>query len=110
MFLISSILVVVAFGLYELFVGKINPAERSEVASRLLKIETLEELKERIAKLLAVILAVEFFQRALGLTYHNALDILYLAAAILLVSGALYLIGRRSQDEPSKRANEDVEE
>ncbi len=107
-FLISSLLIV-AFGLYGLFVGKIDVAERSEVASRLLKIETLEELKERVAKLLVVILVVEFFQRALGLTYHNALDILYLAAAILLVSGALYLTGRRSQEELSKPANEDAE-
>ena len=43
-----------------------------------------------------LILAVEFFQRALQLSYESALEILYLAAAIALVSGGLYLIGRRS--------------
>ncbi len=45
---------------------------------------------------MVLILAVEFFQRALRLSYESALEILYLAAAIALVSGGLYLIGRRS--------------
>jgi hypothetical protein len=62
----------------------------------LLKITSLEDLKERVGKLVVLILAVEFFQRALRLSYESALEILYLAAVIALVSGWLYLIGRRS--------------
>jgi hypothetical protein len=37
-----------------------------------------------------------WFQRALRLSYESALEILYLPAAIVLVGGGLYLIGRRS--------------
>ncbi len=94
-FLVASVLIVAAFGLYELFVGKIEAAERSEVAPRLLKIESLEDLKQKVAKLLVVILAVEFFKQAVNLSYASALELLYLAGAILLVSLALYIIGRR---------------
>ena len=95
-FFIGALLLIVAFGLYELFVGRIEDAETSEVGARLLKITSLEDLKERVGKLVVLILAVEFFQRALRLSYDSALEILYLAAAIALVSGGLYLIGRRS--------------
>ena len=95
-FFVGALLLIVAFGLYELFVGRIEDAESSEVGARLLKITSLEDLKERVGKLVVLILAVEFFQRALRLSYESALEILYLAAAILLVSGGLYSIGRRS--------------
>ncbi len=95
-FFVGALLLIVAFGLYELFIGRIEDAETSEVGARLLKITSLEDLKERVGKLVVLILAVEFFQRALRLSYESALEILYLAAAIVLVSGGLYLIGRRS--------------
>ena len=95
-FFVGALLLIVAFGLYELFIGRIEDAETSEVGARLLKITSLEDLKERVGKLVVRILAVEFFQRALRLSYESALEILYLAAAIVLVSGGLYLIGRRS--------------
>jgi uncharacterized membrane protein YqhA len=95
-FFIGALLIIVAAGLYELFIGRIEGAEKSEVGPRLLKISSLEELKERVAKLVVLILVIELFQRALRLSYDSALEILYLAAAIVLVSGGLYLIGRRS--------------
>lgn len=61
---------------------------------RLLRISSLEDLKQRVGKLVVLILVIELFQRALRLPYDSALEILYLAAAIALVSGSLYLIGR----------------
>jgi uncharacterized membrane protein YqhA len=94
-FFIGALLLIVATGLYELFIGRIEGAEKSEVGPRLLRISSLEDLKERVAKLV-VILVIELFQRALRLSYGSALEILYLAAAIVLVSGGVYLIGRQS--------------
>jgi uncharacterized membrane protein YqhA len=49
-----------------------------------------------VAKLVVLILVIELFQRALRLSYGSALEVLYLAAAIVLVSGGIYLIGRQS--------------
>ena len=95
-FFIGALLLIVATGLYELFIGRIEGAERSEVGPRLLRISSLEDLKERVAKLVVLILVIELFQRALRLSYGSALEILYLAAAIALVSGGVYLIGRQS--------------
>ena len=97
-YLIAAILVIFALGLYELFVSKLDPAERSETIPRLLLIRSLDELKERIASLVLLVLVIEFFQRALQLEYRNPLDLLYFATGVLLVSAALYLGSRK----PSK--------
>lgn len=98
-YLIAAILVIFALGLYELFVSKLDPAERAEVIPRLLLIKNLDELKERIASLVLLVLVIEFFQRALQLEYRNPLDLLYFAAGVLLVSGALYLGSRKPPKE-----------
>jgi uncharacterized membrane protein YqhA len=56
-------------------------------------VESLDDLKDRIAKLILLVLIVEFFQYALKLTYATPLDLLYLAVGILFIGGALYLSG-----------------
>jgi uncharacterized membrane protein YqhA len=104
-YLISAILIVFSLGLYELFVGKIEAAEGSETASRLLYVSSLDDLKDKVARLILLVLTIEFFQRALHLRYDSSLDLLYLAGGVLLISGAFYLIGLRSgrgknPDEP----------
>ncbi|MDP8950699.1 MAG: YqhA family protein [Actinomycetota bacterium] len=106
-YLIGAILIIFALGLYELFVSKLEAAERAEAAPRLLLIRNLDQLKERIASLIMLVLAIEFFQRALQLSYENALDLLFFAAGVLLVSGALYLsISRHSREETEGRVSE----
>lgn len=98
-FLISAILIIVALGLYELFVNRIEAARFSEASPRLLQVKGLDDLKERVARLIVLVLLIEFFQRALRLPYDTALDLLYLALGILFVSAAIYLTGLRPHDE-----------
>lgn len=90
-YLIAAILLVFALGLYELFINKLDVAKRSENAPRLLQVESLDDLKSRIAGLLLLVLVIEFFQRALRLDYDTPLDLLTLAAGVLLISTAFYL-------------------
>jgi uncharacterized membrane protein YqhA len=45
-FLITSIFLIFAFGIYELFIGDIEVIDRSEAALRLLAVKTLNQLKE----------------------------------------------------------------
>jgi uncharacterized membrane protein YqhA len=95
-FLIGALLLLFAFGLYELFVGDIRATEEDEAAQRLLVVSSLDDLKEKVARLVLLVLVIEFFQRALSLRYERALDLLYLAWGILLVSEAFYLSGLRA--------------
>lgn len=92
-YLISAVLIVFSLGLYELFIRRIEAAEGSETASRLLYVTSLDDLKNKVAKLILLILTIEFFQRALKASYAGPLDLLYLAGSILLISGAFYLLG-----------------
>jgi uncharacterized membrane protein YqhA len=74
-FLIGAILLLLfAFGVYDLFVSKINPARRSESGQSLLAVGSLDDLKEKVARLVIVVLVIEFFQIALKLPYEQAQD------------------------------------
>jgi uncharacterized membrane protein YqhA len=92
-YLISAVLIVFSSGLYELFIGRIEAAEGSKTASRLLYVTSLDDLKNKVAKLILLILTIEFFQRTLQSSYDSPLNLLYLAGSILLISGAFYLLG-----------------
>ncbi|WP_257449277.1 YqhA family protein [Archangium lipolyticum] len=100
-YVITAILLIFSLGLYEFFIGKLEVARESPLAPRLLHMGGLEDLKGRIAKLLVLVLVIEFFQRALQLSFTHALDLLYLALGIVLIGLTLYL-GRlkpRGSDE-----------
>lgn len=90
-YLLAAIMLIFAFGLYELFVSRIDSAEGSEFAERLLLVRSLDDLKDRLAKIVLLILVVKFFEYALAIRITGAVDLLWLALGIALVSVALVL-------------------
>jgi len=90
-YLLASILLIFALGLYELFISKIDKAEKSETSSSILLITSLDDLKNRLAKVILMILIVKFFEFAIAMDFESALDLLYLAGGIALIGLALYL-------------------
>lgn len=108
-YLLAAILVVAAFGLYELFVGRLDARRTDGDAPRLLVARSLDDLKDGIAKLVVLILVIEFFQRALQVEIDEAADLLVLGAGIALVSLAFVLPNladaakrRPAPDEPAQ--------
>ena len=91
LYLIAIVLFIFGFGLYELFISKIDVAERS-AASKILEIHSLDELKDKLAKVIIMVLIVGFFKRAMNTTYDGALEMLYLAGAILGLALAFYFM------------------
>ncbi len=89
-FLIGVILLIVAVGLYQLFID-----EKSTLPSWL-KIRTLDELKHRVIGVICVVLGVNFLSNVSEWTGGN--DILYLGAAIGIVLAALVLLLRTVDD------------
>src|SRR5262245_48506016 len=77
-YLLGSIMLIFALGLYELFISRIDAAEGSEFASRLLLIRSLDDLKDRLAKVVLLILVVKFFEYALALHITTSLELLWL--------------------------------
>jgi uncharacterized membrane protein YqhA len=90
-FLLATVLLIFALGLYELFISKIDAAETSENANNVLMINSLDDLKTRLAKVVLMILIVKFFEHALSMKFLTSLDMLYFAGGIALIGLALYL-------------------
>ncbi len=90
-YLLATVLLIFALGLYELFINKIDIAEDAKVAGNVLVIHSLDDLKNRLAKVILMILIVKFFEHAISMHYDNSLELLFLAGGIALVGLALYL-------------------
>lgn len=92
-YLLAAIMLIFALGLYELFISRLESAEGregSEFASRLLLIRSLDDLKDRLAKVVLLILVVKFFEYALQLEFRTPLDLLWLAMGVLLLAAGLW--------------------
>jgi uncharacterized membrane protein YqhA len=89
--LFAAILFIFSLGLYELFIGRIEFAEGSEFAERLLLIRSIDDLKDRLAKVIFLILIVKYFELAITMKVQTPLDLLCLALGIALVATGLYL-------------------
>ena len=90
-YLLATVLLIFSFGLYELFISKIDAAESSENSSKVLFISSLDDLKARLAKVVLMILIVKFFEHALTMDFATPLDLLLFAGGIALIGLALYL-------------------
>jgi len=90
LYLIAIVLLIFSFGVYELFISKIDAAEAE--SSGVLNIHSLDQLKDKIAKVIVMVLVVNFFQRVLHTDYSGALEMLYFSASILLLAVALYFL------------------
>jgi len=90
-YLLATVLLIFALGLYELFISKIDMAEGSETSSNVLLINSLDDLKGRLAKVILMILIVKFFEHAISLNFDSPEALLYLAGGIALLGLALYL-------------------
>lgn len=89
-FLISVILLIVALGLYQLFID-----EKTTLPSWL-RIRTLDELKHRVIGVICVVLGVNFLSNVSEWT--GGKDILYFGAAIGIVLVALVLLLKTVDD------------
>ena len=90
LYLIAVVLLIFAFGIYELFISEIDDAENSEVGSKILAIHSLDELKDKLGKVVVMVLIVSFFKKVIHMNFDTPLSMLYLAGSILALALALY--------------------
>ncbi|MBU1958284.1 YqhA family protein [bacterium] len=91
LYLMAVVMFIFGFGLYELFISEIDVAKREGV-SKILEIHSLDELKDKLGKVIIMVLIVNFFQRVLFTEYIGALDLVYFAGSILALALALYYL------------------
>jgi len=101
-YLLAIVLLIFALGLYELFISKIDQAENAENASTVLVINSLDDLKARLAKVILMIMIVKFFEYALSMHFSTPLDLLMFSAGIALIGLALFLSHQADSGHTSK--------
>jgi len=93
LYLIAVVMFIFSFGLYELFISDIEAAEGKN-GSKLLAIHSLDQLKDKIAKVIVMVLVVNFFQRVLHTQFTTPLEMMYFAGSITALAVGLYFLGK----------------
>jgi uncharacterized membrane protein YqhA len=93
LYLIAVVMFIFAFGLYELFISEIDEATGTN-GSQVLAIHSLDQLKDKIAKVIVMVLVVNFFQRVLVTKFTTPLEMMYFALSITALSVGLYFLGK----------------
>ena len=95
LYLIGVVMLLFSFGLYELFISDIDAAKDDEGNdNQILAIHSLDQLKDKISKVIVMVLVVGFFQKVGYTEYSGALDMLYFALSITAVAVGLYFLGK----------------
>ena len=96
LFLIGIVLLIFGFGVYELFISEIDFA-KGKFADSTLKINSLDQLKNKIIKVIIIVLIVKFFEKVLKLSqnFTTPNDLLLFSISILSICIGYYLINRK---------------
>ncbi len=108
-YLLATVLLIFSFGLYELFISEIDQAKGSEGSSKVLVINSLDDLKARLAKVIMMIMIVTLFEQALNMKMGSPIDLVYLGGAIICVALALYLTHGAEHGAKTGRVEESEE-
>ncbi|MEO1943651.1 MAG: YqhA family protein, partial [Candidatus Thioglobus sp.] len=65
-------------------------------SAKVLVINSLEDLKAKLAKVILMILVVTFFEVSLSMSFTGTIDLVYFSLGILMVSLALYFGSKSS--------------
>ncbi|WP_297889464.1 YqhA family protein [Sulfurihydrogenibium sp.] len=97
-YLIATVLLIFGIGLYELFVSKIDYAEKETKSSKILVVHSLDQLKDKLAKVIVMVLIVTFFKHAVKYSYEEVLNLLYLGIGIFLIAFAIFLLSKSHKE------------
>ncbi|MCX6074041.1 MAG: YqhA family protein [Campylobacterales bacterium] len=100
LYLIGVIMIIFSFGLYELFISDIDAAKDEHgKENQLLAVHSLDQLKDKISKVIVMVLVVGFFQKVGHTEFTGALELFYLALSITAVSVGLYFLSKVGHHE-----------
>lgn len=95
LYLMALVFFIFSFGIYELFISEIDTIKSSRQA-RVLEVHSLDQLKDKIGKVIVMVLVVNFFQRVLHAKFTTPLEMVYLAISILALCLGLYFLHKSS--------------
>ncbi|MCE9679846.1 YqhA family protein [Shewanella sp. AS1] len=90
-FLLGSVLLIFAFGLYELFISNLKAAEDSVAGGKILVIGSIDSLKSKLGKVILMMLIIKVFSYFTEMKPASMLELLYMGLIVVLVALALML-------------------
>lgn len=90
-FLLGAILLIFAFGLYELFINNLAAAEKSKVGGKILVISSIDSLKSKLGKVILMMLIIKLFSYFIEMKPQSMIELLYMGLIIVFVALALML-------------------
>jgi len=108
LYLIAVVMFIFAFGLYELFISDIDEAMKDGNPNKILAITSLDQLKDKISKVIVMVLVVNFFQRVLHTEFATPLEMLYFALSIAALAIGLYFLGMVGKKDKKTEEKEEV--
>ncbi|EAH9827648.1 YqhA family protein [Campylobacter jejuni] len=91
LYLMALVLFIFSFGVYELFISEIEEFKQTK-QSKVLEVHSLDQLKDKLAKVIIMVLVVNFFQRVLQMKFATPVDMAFLAGSILALCVGLYFL------------------
>lgn len=105
-YLLAIVMMIFSFGIYELFISEIDDAKGAH-GSSMLVINSLDDLKDRLAKVIVMILIVLFFEHAIHIRPNGVMELLYYGIGIAFVSAALYMLHKAYADHGQESVSHD---
>jgi uncharacterized membrane protein YqhA len=105
-YLFATVLLIFSIGIYELFINKIDiVSKRKDSRPNWLIINSIDDLKSSLGKVILMILIVSFFEHSLEIKYETISDLLFLGIGILLIAAALFLTHSHSKHKDKENLN-----
>lgn len=104
LYLIAIVLLIFSFGLYELFICEVVDEDKSLHVPGILAIDSLDELKDKLAKVIVMVLVVSYFRRVFYIQFDGPLEMMFFALSIAALSVGVWLLHK---DTKLKRGSSD---
>lgn len=107
LYLIAVVLLIFSFGLYELFICEVDDdSEKAVHVPAILSISSLDQLKDKLAKVIVMVLVVSYFKRVFYISYNGPLDMMYFALSITALSVGVYLMHKDAKHKKAKESKQ----
>ena len=96
LYLVGIALLIFSYGTYELLISDVSPGRKGNGTSfkGVLEVKSLDDLKEKLVKVLVVALLVVAFKSMIALPIPDRLSLLYYSLTLLLLTFCAFLLSK----------------
>lgn len=98
--LLCVIWLIIVWGLYEIFLNRIEIHSRDQLQADQVLIHDIDELKQKLGKVIVISLVVHVFKHMILFTVHDKFDLVSMGFVVLMLAGALYLLEKVNVHTP----------